>query len=133
MFQSPGAIAGHVGPIAVRWYGVLMATAMALGLWLAHRDARGRGLDPERLLKAAELALLGGLVGARLYYVLFNLDYYGQFPGKIFALWEGGLAIHGGVIGGILLGGGYALRRGLPLRQYLDIPAPGPAIRQAIR
>jgi prolipoprotein diacylglyceryltransferase len=45
MFQSPGAIAVHVGPIAVRWYGVLMATAMALGLWLAHRDARRRGLD----------------------------------------------------------------------------------------
>ncbi|MGH2604133.1 MAG: prolipoprotein diacylglyceryl transferase family protein, partial [Dehalococcoidia bacterium] len=52
MFQSPGAIAVYVGPIAIRWYGVLMATAMALGLWLAHRDARRRGLDPESLLKA---------------------------------------------------------------------------------
>ena len=106
MFHSPGPIALHVGPIAIRWYGVLMASAMALGLWLGHRDARRRGIDAESLLKAAELALLGGLVGARLYYVLFNLDYYGQFPGKIFALWEGGLAIHGGVIGGVLLGGG---------------------------
>ncbi len=77
MFHSPGAIALHVGPIAIRWYGVLMASAMALGLWLGHRDARRRGIDPESLLKAAELALLGGLVGARLYYVLFNLDYYG--------------------------------------------------------
>src|SRR6266481_6355936 len=105
MFHSPGAIALHVGPIAIRWYGVLMAS---------------------------ELALLGGLVGARLYYVLFNLDYYGQFPGKIFALWEGGLAIHGGVIGGILVGGGYAWRRGLPVRQYLDIAAPSLALGQAI-
>src|SRR5580765_8604143 len=132
MFHSPGAIAIHVGPIAIRWYGVLMASAMALGLWLGHRDARRRGIDPESLLKAAELALLGGLVGARLYYVLFNLDYYGQFPGKIFALWEGGLAIHGGVIGGILVGGGYAWRRGLPVRQYLDIAAPSLALGQAI-
>ena len=132
MFLSPGAIALHVGPIAIRWYGVLMASAMALGLWLGHRDARRRGIDPESLLKAAELALLGGLVGARLYYVLFNLDYYGQFPGKIFALWEGGLAIHGGVIGGILVGGGYAWRRGLPVRQYLDIAAPSLALGQAI-
>lgn len=132
MFQSPGAIAVHVGPVAIRWYGVLMATAMALGLWLAHRDARRRGLDPERLLKASELALLGGLIGARLYYVVFNLDYYWHAPGKIFALWEGGLAIHGGVIGGVLAGGTYAWRRRLPLRQYLDVAAPSLAIGQAI-
>jgi phosphatidylglycerol:prolipoprotein diacylglycerol transferase len=122
----------QVGPAALRWYGVLMATAMALGLWLAHRDARRRGLDPERLLKAAELALLGGLIGARLYYVAFNLDYYSQFPGKIFAIWEGGLAIHGGVLGGILVGGVYAWRRRLPLRQYLDVAAPSLALGQAI-
>lgn len=132
MFQSPGAIAVNVGPLAIRWYGVFMATAMALGLWLAHRDARRRGLDSERLLKAAELALLGGLIGARLYYVMFNLDYYSQAPGKIFAIWEGGLAIHGGVIGGLLAGGVYAWRRRLPLRQYLDVAAPSLAIGQAI-
>jgi phosphatidylglycerol:prolipoprotein diacylglycerol transferase len=132
MFQSPGAIAVQVGPIAIRWYGVLMATAMALGLWLAHRDARQRGLDPEPLLKTAELALLGGLIGARLYYVLFNLDYYSQFPGKIFALWEGGLAIHGGVLGGILAGGVYAWRRRRPLRRYLDVAAPSLAVGQAL-
>jgi phosphatidylglycerol:prolipoprotein diacylglycerol transferase len=132
MFQSPGAIAVRVGPVAIRWYGILMATAMALGLWLAHRDARRRGLDSESLLKAGEIALLGGLVGARLYYVAFNLDYYSQFPGKIFALWEGGLAIHGGVLGGILAGGLYAWRRRLPLAQYLDVAAPSLALGQAI-
>ena len=132
MFHSPGPTAIHVGPIAIRWYGLLMALAMALGLWIAHRDARRRGLDPESLLKAAELALLGGLVGARLYYVLFNLDYYSQFPGKIFAVWEGGLAIHGGVIGGVLVGGLSAWRRHLPLRQFLDVAAPSLAIGQAI-
>jgi phosphatidylglycerol:prolipoprotein diacylglycerol transferase len=132
MLRSPGAVAIHFGPVTLRWYGVLMATAMALGLWLAHRDARRRGLDPEPLLKASELALFGGLVGARLYYVLFNLDYYAQFPAKMLAVWEGGLAIHGGVIGGVLAGGGYAWSRGLPLRTYLDIAAPSLAIGQAI-
>ena len=132
MFHSPGPTAIHVGPIAIRWYGVLMAVAMALGLWIAQRDARRRGLDPESLLKAAELALLGGLVGARLYYVLFNLEYYSQFPRKIFAVWEGGLAIHGGVVGGVIVGGLYAWRRRLPLRQYLDVAAPSLALGQAI-
>ena len=132
MFRSPGPIALQLGPFTIRWYGVLMAAAMALGLWLAYRDARRRGLDPERLLKAAELALLGGLVGARLYYVAFNLDYYSQFPAKILAVWEGGLAIHGGVLGGILVGGGYAWWRGLPVRFYLDIAAPSLALGQSL-
>ena len=84
MFRSPGPVAIQFGPLTVRWYGILMAASMAIGLWLAYRDAQRRHLDPESLLKAAELALLGGLIGARLYYVLFNLDYYGQFPAKIF-------------------------------------------------
>jgi len=132
MLRSPGAIALQLGPLTFRWYGILMAGAMGLGLWLAHRDARRRGLDPEPLLKAAELALLGGLVGARLYYVVFNLDYYSQFPTKIFAVWEGGLAIHGGVIGGIVLGGGYAWWRKLPVLRYLDIAAPSLVLGQAI-
>ncbi|HET7875162.1 MAG TPA: prolipoprotein diacylglyceryl transferase [Methylomirabilota bacterium] len=132
MFRSPGPVALQLGPLTLRWYGILMATAMALGLWLAHRDARRRGLDPDELLKAGELALLGGLVGARLYYVLFNLDYYAQFPRKIIAVWEGGLAIHGGILGGILVGGGYALWRRLPVPTYLDIAAPCLALGQAI-
>src|SRR5713101_3686317 len=132
MIRSPGAVALQIGPLTLRWYGILMASAMGLGLWLAHRDALRRGLDPEPLLKASELALLGGLVGARLYYVLFNLDYYAHAPAKIFAVWEGGLAIHGGVIGGILVGGGYAWRQRLPLRTYLDIAGPSLALGQVI-
>ena len=132
MMRSPGAIALSIGPFTLRWYGILMASAMGIGLWLAYREARRRGLDPDSMLKAAELGLLGGLIGARLYYVAFNLDYYLRFPGKIFAVWEGGLAIHGGVIGGLLVGGGYALARGLPAITYLDIAAPSLALGQAI-
>jgi phosphatidylglycerol:prolipoprotein diacylglycerol transferase len=132
VFGSPGPIALQFGPLTIRWYGVLMALAMAVGLWLAYREARRRGVDPENLLKTSELALLGGLVGARLYYVAFNWDYYGRVPLKIVAVWEGGLAIHGGLLGGLLLGGGYAWRRRLPLARYLDIVAPSLALGQAI-
>src|SRR5881397_3463939 len=63
MLRSPGAIAFQLGPLTLRWYGILMASAMGLGLWLAHRDALRRGIDAEPLLKASELALLGSLVG----------------------------------------------------------------------
>jgi phosphatidylglycerol---prolipoprotein diacylglyceryl transferase len=132
MFRSPGPIAFQFGPLSLRWYGILMALAMAIGLWLAYRDAKRRGLDPESFLKAAELALLGALVGARLYYVIFNLDYYSQFPRKILAVWEGGLAIHGGIIGGLLVGGGYAWLRRLPVRKFLDVAAPSIVLGQAI-
>jgi phosphatidylglycerol:prolipoprotein diacylglycerol transferase len=132
MFRSPGPVAVQLGPLSIRWYGILMALSMAIGLWLAYREAKRRSLDPESFLKAAELGLLGALVGARLYYVLFNLDYYTQFPRKIFAVWEGGLAIHGGIIGGLLVGGGYAWRRRLPVIQFLDVAAPSLILGQAI-
>ncbi|MBI4590525.1 MAG: prolipoprotein diacylglyceryl transferase [Candidatus Rokubacteria bacterium] len=132
MFSSPGPIALQVGPLTIRWYGVLMALAMAVGLWLAYREARRRGVDPEELLKTSELALLGGLVGARLYYVAFNWEYYSRLPLKIIAVWEGGLAIHGGILGGLLLGGLYAWWRSLPLNRYLDIIAPSLALGQGI-
>ena len=132
MFRSPGAIAVELGPFAIRWYGILIASGMALGLWLASREARRRGEDSETLIKTAELALVGGLVGARLYYVLFNWEYYGRFPDKILAVWEGGLAIHGGLIGGLLVGGLYAWLKRLPLLTYLDIVAPSLALGQAI-
>jgi phosphatidylglycerol:prolipoprotein diacylglycerol transferase len=105
---------------------------MGIGLLLAYREARRRGVDPDELLKTSELALVGGLIGARLYYVAFSWEYYSQFPQKIIAVWEGGLAIHGGILGGLLLGGAYAWRKRLPLALYLDIVAPSLALGQGI-
>jgi phosphatidylglycerol:prolipoprotein diacylglycerol transferase len=144
VFRSPGPIAlafrlpadlPFVGglSVSIRWYGILIASSMALGLWLATREAARRGESPDDLLKAAEFALIGGLVGARLYYVLFNLDYYQTQPWwRILAVWEGGLAIHGGLIGGLLAGGAYVWAKGLPLLTYLDIVAPSLLLGQAI-
>jgi len=144
VFRSPGPVAlafrlpaawPVVGDLhfTIRWYGILMASAMALGLWLAYRDAARRGENPDELLKAGELAIIGALIGARLYYVLFNLDYYRTQPlWRVLAVWEGGLAIHGGFIGGLLAGGGYVWLRRLPLATYLDIVAPSLALGQAI-
>ena len=132
MFRSPGPIAVEIGPLTIRWYGILMAFAMGLGLLLAYREARRRDVDPDELLKTAELALVGGLIGARLYYVAFSWEYYSHFPQKIIAVWEGGPAIHGGILGGLLLGGAYTWRKRLPLALYLDIVAPSLALGQAI-
>lgn len=129
---SPGAIAFEFGPIVIRWYGILMALAIVVGLWLGHRQARREGLPADDIIAAAQWAILAGLGGARLWEVAFNWDYYGQNPGKIIAVWEGGLAIHGGLLVGPLVGAWLAWRWGLPVLRGLDIAAPSLAIGQAI-
>jgi len=132
MFSSPGAIALQFGPLAVRWYGVLIATGVLLGTTLAHRDAIRRGQDPDKVLNAIVLTVIVGLLGGRLYYVLFNWDYYGANPGRILAVWQGGLAIHGGLIAGTLTTILYCRYATLSLPITLDILAPCAAIAQAI-
>src|SRR6266545_5760525 len=132
MFGSPGAIALEIGPVVIRWYGVLMATAIVVGLWLAHRQAKREGLPADDIVACSQWAILAGLVGARLYEVAFNWDYYGRYPWKIIAVWEGGLAIHGGLILGPLLGAWLAYRWRLPVLRGLDVAAPSTALGQAI-
>ena len=132
MFRSPGAIAFHLGPLEIRWYGILTAASIALGLWLADRQARAENLPAEEISRCAWWAVVTGYLGARLYEVAFNWDYYGRNLWKILAVWEGGLAIHGGFIVGGLVGAGLAARRGLPVLRSLDVAAPSLAIAQAI-
>ena len=130
--SSPGAIAFQVGPLVVRWYGILMATAIVVGLWIGHREARKDGLPADDFISAGQWAILAGLVGARIYEVVFNWDYYGRFPSKIIAVWEGGLAIHGGLILGPLVGIVLAARWHLPILRGLDVAAPSIVLGQAI-
>ena len=132
MFASPGAIALQMGSVAIRWYGLLIATGFLLGTTLVHGEAIRRGLDPDKLLNAIIVAAPAALVGARLYYVLLNWDYYAANPGKIAAVWEGGLAIHGGLITGSLATMLYCWRARLSLPVTLDLMAPGVAIGQSI-
>jgi phosphatidylglycerol:prolipoprotein diacylglycerol transferase len=132
VFSSPGAIAFQFGPIVIRWYGVLMATSIVVALWLAHRQARREGLPADDIISVGQWAILAGLAGARLYEVIFNWEYYGQYPAKIPAVWEGGLAIHGGLIVGPLFGVWLAYRWKVPILRGLDVTAPSWAIGQAI-
>jgi phosphatidylglycerol:prolipoprotein diacylglycerol transferase len=116
----------------VRWYGILMAVAIVVGLWLGHREARRQNLPADDIISAGQWAILAGLLGARLYEVAFNWDYYGQYPSKIIAVWEGGLAIHGGLIGGMAVGAILAAYWHLPVLRSLDVAAPSVALGQAI-
>ena len=132
VLASPGAIAIHLGPISIRWYGILMATAIGVGFWLAHREARAEKLPADDILRVTQWAVVAGLIGARLYEVVFNWEYYGQHLEKIVAVWEGGLAIHGGLIVGPLVGAWLARHWRVPILRGLDVVAPSFAIGQAI-
>jgi len=132
MFASPGSIVFQIGPLAVRWYGLLIASGVMLGTTLAHREAIRRGQDPDKLLNLIVVVVVSALAGARLYYVLFNWDYYGAQLPRVFAIWEGGLAIHGGLIAGAIATVLYCRRTGLSVPVTTDILAPGVAVGQAI-
>jgi phosphatidylglycerol:prolipoprotein diacylglycerol transferase len=132
MFASPGAIAFRLGPLAVRWYGLLIATGVLLGTTLAHREAVRRRLDPDVLINGIVVMVLGSLVGARAYYVLFNWDYYSTHPSRIVAIWEGGLAIHGGLIAGAIILYLFCRRSHFSLPVTTDICVPGVILGQAI-
>ncbi len=132
MFASPGPFVLQIGPLSIRWYGLLFATGVLLGTWLAQREAIRRGEDPDQLLNVIVYGVMAGLIGARLYYVLFNWGYYGSRPLKILAVWEGGLAIHGGLLAGGLTAVIYSVRKRLPVLTYLDIMAPSAPLGQAI-
>ncbi len=132
MIASPGAIAFELGPLTVRWYGILMATSIGVGFWLAHRQAQKEGLPADDILRVAQWAVIAGLIGARLYEVAFNWDYYGRYPWKIPAVWEGGLAMHGGIIVGFLTGVALAIHWRVPVLPSLDVAAPSVILGQAI-
>jgi phosphatidylglycerol:prolipoprotein diacylglycerol transferase len=131
-FQSPGPSAASIGPLQLRWYGLLLACAATLGLGLARREAIRRGEDLEAFLTTACLALGGGILGARLYHVAFHLDDFARAPWRVLALWEGGVGIFGGLAGGIALTLAYAWGTGRSLGRFLDIIAPSLVLGQAI-
>jgi phosphatidylglycerol:prolipoprotein diacylglycerol transferase len=129
-------VAFQLGPFAVRWYGIIFVTAILVAVWLTDRAARRQGLDPDFVPDLGIVVVSSGILGARLYEVFVlqweNLDYYLSQPWKIIATWEGGLAIHGGVLGALLAGGLYVWKRRQPFWQWADAVAPALILAQGI-
>jgi len=132
MFTSPGPILLQLGPFSLRWYSVLVTGGIVLGTLVAQRLAAKRGLDPEMIGDLAVWLGVGAIPCARLYYVLFRWDYFQQHLASIPAVWEGGIAIHGGILGGLVAGWLFARRRKLSFVQLLDIVTPGLILGQAV-
>lgn len=91
-----------IGNFEIRFYGLMYAISFFIGLEIAKYLAKKKNIDEKLIENYAFFVMIFGLIGGRLYYVLFNLDYYLKYPLEIPATWHGGMAIHGGILGGIL-------------------------------
>ena len=133
LFTSPGPILVTVGPFSVRWYSLLILTGIVLGTVLAQRLARRRGVDPEVISDLVVWLMVGAIPMARAYYVLFEWHRFAVEPWwKVFAVWEGGIAIHGAIIGGSIAAWLFARRRRVSFAQLADIVAPALILGQAL-
>ena len=131
-FQSPGPIIFELGPIVVRWYGLLIATAVLIGVTLSQYLAKRRRVDPDLLGDLAIWLVIGAIPCARLYYVLFEWQEYSQRPEDIIAIWKGGIAIHGAIIGGTIATIIFARIKRISFWQLSDLVAPSLILGQAI-
>ena len=131
-FTSPGPLLFQLGPFSLRWYGLLIALAVLLGLLVATRLGQRRGIDPAVIADLLPILVLAAVVGARLYYVAFEWRQYQLNWLDALAIWRGGIAIHGALIGGTLALILYTRWRRIPFWTLLDVLVPSVALGQAI-
>ena len=146
LLRSPGSQLVNLGFFSIKWYGLLIALSIILGLNLSKKLARYRGIDPHLVSEILPSLILSSIIGARIYYVIFE---YRQFSGdnfftpiKIFniylnipsflAIWEGGIAIHGALLGGFLSIYLFCKSKKIPLKIFLDLLMPSVILGQAI-
>ena len=146
LLRSPGSQLVNLGFFSIKWYGLLIALSILLGLNLSKKLARSRGIDPHLISEMLPSLVLSSIIGARIYYVIFE---YRQFSGdnfftpiKIFniylnipsslAIWEGGIAIHGALLGGFLSIYLFCKSKKIPLKIFLDLLMPSVILGQAI-
>ena len=132
MFTSPGPLLFQLGPFSLRWYGLLIAIAVLLGLLLATRLGRQRGIEPALIADLLPILVLAAVFGARLYYVIFEWRQYQLNWLDALAVWRGGIAIHGALIGGTIAVILYCRWRRIAFWNLLDVLVPSVAMGQAI-
>lgn len=125
-------VALDLGPIQIYWYSIFIFIGMLVACFLIYKEAKKRGIEEDFLVNLTFNTIIIGIIGARLYYVLFNFSYYLDNPVEIFQIWNGGLAIHGGIIAGLLFIIYYCKKHEVNLWKMLDIIVVGLIIAQAI-
>jgi len=130
---SPSSGVLHIGPVALRAYGLLIALGVFAAVWLASKRWEARGGDPADISSIALWAVPAGLIGARIYHVVTDYELYrGKNWPNMFKIWAGGLGIWGGIAGGVLVGAYVARRRHLDVKALFEVVAPALPLAQAI-
>ena len=145
-FQSPGETFINIGILSIRWYGFLISISVLIGIFISKQLAKSRDLNPEYISEIIPSLIIFSIIGARAYYVIFE---WRQYSGDNFftyleifnnsikipsflAIWEGGIAIHGGLIGGLLSIFLFCKSRNIHLKTFIDTLIPSIILGQAI-
>ncbi|HDP3060554.1 TPA: prolipoprotein diacylglyceryl transferase [Staphylococcus aureus] len=132
VFNYIDPVAFNFGPLSVRWYGIIIAVGILLGYFVAQRALVKAGLHKDTLVDIIFYSALFGFIAARIYFVIFQWPYYAENPGEIIKIWHGGIAIHGGLIGGFIAGVIVCKVKNLNPFQVGDIVAPSIILAQGI-
>ena len=122
----------QVGPFTAHFYGFMYVIALLVGIWMLRPEAARRGLPPDQVVPLVFWAFVVGVLGGRIYFIIFHWDYFTVYPSRIIAIWRGGMAIHGGLIGGFLGAWLYARFSGLSYVTLCDAAAPIISLTHAI-
>ncbi len=132
VLQSPGSVFLQLGPLTVRWYGIMFALGFVCVCVAGTRLGRKFGMKDEDVINCALTDFIGGVVGARLYFVALKWDYFQSHLDQIGATWLGGLSIHGGIIGAIIAGALFCRRAKIPFLSMCDLLASAMPLAQAV-
>jgi phosphatidylglycerol:prolipoprotein diacylglycerol transferase len=123
----------ELGPFTIYWYGVIIATGALLGIYLAMKEADRLGWEQDTIIDFVVFAIPIAIIFARIFYVVFEWERYADGPfWKVFAIWEGGIAIHGAVLGGVLTAIFFTRFKKISFWKLADIVAPSLILGQAI-
>jgi len=128
----PSAILFSAGPISIHWYGLCLVAGMVAALLISFRLAKYYQIPQDTVFDLSFWLIIGGLIGARLYDVLLELPYYIKYPEQIPAIWQGGLAIHGGIIAGVFIIWLFARRKNINFFKLSSLIVPGLVLGQAL-
>ncbi|WP_349408583.1 prolipoprotein diacylglyceryl transferase [Pseudalkalibacillus sp. SCS-8] len=130
--QPLDRVALDLGPLTIYWYGLIIGFGAILGLWIAVRESKRLGINSETFVDLVMIAVPVAIISARIYYVAFEWSYYKNHLGEILKIWEGGIAIHGALIGSFLTAYVFSKMKDLSFWKLADIAAPSIILGQAI-
>ncbi|GKQ43046.1 prolipoprotein diacylglyceryl transferase [Companilactobacillus sp. RD055328] len=125
-------IAFSFGGLQIHWYGLIIATGAFLGVMWAMNEAQKQNIDSEKIIDMVLWIAPFALIGARLYYVLFELPFYLSHPEEIIKIWHGGIAIYGGLLAALAVVIIFCRRNQISPWKMLDIAAPSVMLGQII-